>query len=142
MAGRRRARANDAPRAPRVRPPPHAKAAPPAAAPLLSPPARTPADPTPPLIPPGAPPPGAQAVVADMIGRGYVDDAAFARHFVETRASRGYGAARLAADLRAKGVPPAFITAALAPLDTEAQLDRARAVARRRLPALRKVAPE
>jgi regulatory protein len=77
-----------------------------------------------------------------MIGRGYVDDAAFARHFVETRAARGYGAARLAADLRAKGVPPGLVTAAVGALDTESQLERARAVARRRLPALRKAAPQ
>jgi regulatory protein len=94
------------------------------------------------LIRRGAPPDVAEAVVTDLIGRGHVDDAAFARYFVETRAARGYGAARLAADLRAKGVPPALVAAALGALDAEAQLERARAVARRRLPALRKVAPE
>ena len=43
----------------------------------------------------------AAEVVADLVGRGYVDDAAFARHWVETRAARGYGAARLRAALLA-----------------------------------------
>ncbi len=81
-------------------------------------------------------------MVTDLGARGYVDDAAFARHFVETRVARGYGAGRLAAELRVRGVEPALITAALAALDSGAQLDRARAVARRRLPALRRVAPE
>jgi regulatory protein len=93
------------------------------------------------LIRRGAPPEIAAAVVTDLAGRGYVDDAAFARHFVETRAARGYGAARLATDLRARGVPAGLVTAALAELDAEAQLDRARAIARRRLPGLRRVAP-
>jgi len=90
----------------------------------------------------GAPPDVAAAVVADMVGRGYVDDAAFARHFVETRAARGYGASRIAADLRARGVAAGLVSAALVDLDPGAQIDRARAIARRRLPALRRVAPD
>ena len=76
-----------------------------------------------------------------MIGRGYVDDAAYARNFVESRAARGYGAARLAADLRARGVSGPLVAAALATVDGEAQLERARVLARRRLPALRRAAP-
>jgi SOS response regulatory protein OraA/RecX len=52
-------------------------------------------------------------VVADLVGRGYVDDAAFARHWVETRAARGLGAARLAAELR-PGAWPRRCQAALA----------------------------
>ena len=84
----------------------------------------------------------AAAVVDDLRGRGYVDDATFARHFVETRAARGYGPARIAADLRARGVAAALISAALADVDAGAQLERARAIARRRLPALRRVAAE
>ena len=94
------------------------------------------------LVRRGAPPEVAAAVVTDLRGRGYVDDAAFARHFVETRAARGYGAARLAADLRARGVAPAIVTAALGMLDADAQLERARGLAGRRLAALRRVAPE
>jgi len=80
-------------------------------------------------------------VVADLVGRGYVDDAAFARHWVETRAARGLGAVRLAAELRARGVAPPLIAAALAALAPEAALERARAAARRRLPALRRLPP-
>jgi len=81
-------------------------------------------------------------VVADLVGRGYVDDAAFARHWVQTRAARGYGAARLRAELRARGVPAPLIDAALAALEGDDQLEQARAVARRRLPALRRGKPE
>jgi regulatory protein len=76
-----------------------------------------------------------------MVGRGYVDDAAFARHFVETRVARGYGAARIAADLRARGVAAGLVSAALADVDAGAQLERARAIAHRRLPVLRRVSP-
>jgi regulatory protein len=84
----------------------------------------------------------ADAVVADLVERGHVDDAAFARHWVETRAARGYGAARLRAELRARGVPSSTIDAALASLAADTAFDQARAVARRRLPVLRRSAPE
>jgi regulatory protein len=94
------------------------------------------------LVRRGAPPDVAAAVVADLGTRGHVDDAAFARHFVETRAARGYGASRLASELRLRGVAPTLIAAALGALESGTQLDRARALARRRLPALRRVAPE
>jgi regulatory protein len=142
MAGRRRARADGAPRTSRERRVLDAKAARLAAADLLSRRAWTEAELTRRLVRRGAPAEVAAAVVTDLIGRGYVDDAAFARHFVETRAGRGYGASRLAADLRARGVPPAVASAALGALDPDAQLDRARALATRRLAALRRVAPE
>jgi regulatory protein len=79
----------------------------------------------------------AAAAIADLVGRGYLDDAAFARRWVETRAGRGYGRARLRAELTLRGVARPLIDAALAELDPEASLERARAVARRRLPALR-----
>jgi regulatory protein len=136
MPGRRRSRAGDAPRVL------DAKATRVAAGDLLARRAWTESELTRRLVRRGAPPDVAAAVVADLAGRGYVDDAAFARHFVETRAARGYGAARLAADLRARGVPPAVVAAALGTLDAGAQLDRARAIAARRLPALRRVTPE
>jgi regulatory protein len=71
-----------------------------------------------------------------------VDDAAFARQWVQTRAARGYGAARLRAELRGRGVPTPLIDAALDALADDEQLERARAVARRRLPALRRGKPE
>jgi SOS response regulatory protein OraA/RecX len=56
---------------------------------------------------------------------------------VEARSARGYGPARLAAELRTRGVPASLITAALSSLDADGELERARATARRRLPALR-----
>jgi len=90
----------------------------------------------------GAPREVAVDVVADLAGRGYVDDAAFARHWVETRAARGVGPARLRAELRARGVGPALVDAALAALAPDEALERARAAARRRLPALRRGRPE
>jgi regulatory protein len=82
-------------------------------------------------------------VVADLTARGYLDDAAFARHWVATRAARGYGPARLRAELRARGVAAALIEAALAVAaraagNDDSELERARAVARRRLPALQR----
>jgi regulatory protein len=80
-------------------------------------------------------------VVDDLTARGHVDDRAFALRWVETRAARGYGAARLRAELRLRGVEPALIVAALAPLAAESQLGQARAVARRRYPALLRTAP-
>jgi regulatory protein len=45
---------------------------------------------------------------------GLLDDAAFARNFVETRAARGRGPARLVRDLQAMGVDRRHIDAALA----------------------------
>jgi len=94
------------------------------------------------LVRRGAPEDVAQAVVADLAARGYVDDAAFARHWVETRSARGYGAGRLRAELRAHGVPAALIDGALASLTTDAALGRAREAARRRLPALARGRPD
>ena len=136
MTGRRRSRDGAAPSSRRERRVLDAKAARLAAGDLLSRRAWTMAELTRRLVRRGAPPEVAAAVVDDLAGRGYVDDAAFARHFVETRAARGYGTARLAADLRGRGVAPALITAALADLDGGAQLERARSLARRRLAAL------
>jgi regulatory protein len=84
----------------------------------------------------GAPVDVADDVVADLTARGYLDDEAFARHWVAARAPRGYGPARLRAELRARGVDTALIEAALAVVNDDGELERARAVARRRLPAL------
>jgi regulatory protein len=83
-------------------------------------------------------------VVADLTARGYLDDAAFARQWVATRSTRGYGPARLRAELRARGVAPPLIDAALAARDdaAERELEEARAVARRRRPALERAGRE
>ena len=74
-------------------------------------------------------------VVADLAARGYVDDAAFARHWVATRA------ARLRAELRARGVATPLIDAAVAEVSGGNVLARARAVAEHRRPGLRDVEP-
>lgn len=93
------------------------------------------------LVRRGAPEAVAAAVVADLVTRGYLDDGAFARQWVETRRTR-YGPARLRAELRARGVAPALITAALSGLTAEASLARARELAWRRWPALARQRPE
>jgi regulatory protein len=90
----------------------------------------------------GAPPEIATEVVDDMAARGYVDDADFARHWVESRTKRGYGAGRLRAELRARGVAPPVIDRALAPVTSDRTLVAARAVAARRLPVLARGAPD
>ena len=90
----------------------------------------------------GAPADVAVAVVDDLAGRGYVDDAAFARQWIETRASRGYGASRLRSELIARGVAANVIAGALGSLAPEATLDTARDAAKKRLPALRRGATD
>lgn len=87
----------------------------------------------------GAPADVAASVVADLTARGYLDDAAFARQWVLSRAPRGYGAARLRAELRQRGVAAHLIATALATLDGDAALEEARAVARRRMPAFKRL---
>jgi regulatory protein len=81
-------------------------------------------------------------VVTDFTARGYLDDAAFACRWVEVRAGRGYGPARLRSELRARGVAVALIDAALAESDADGALEQARALARRRLGALRRARPD
>jgi regulatory protein len=85
----------------------------------------------------GAPAEVAAAVIADLLARGHLDDAAFARHWVAVRAARGYGGARLRAELSARGVTGSLIEAALADLDAADALARARTVALRRFASLR-----
>jgi regulatory protein len=86
----------------------------------------------------GAPAEVAAEVVNDLVARGYVDDAAFARQWVTARAARGYGAARLRAELRTRGIALPLIAAALSALGGDDTLASARETARRRLPALRR----
>jgi regulatory protein len=90
----------------------------------------------------GAPADVAIEVVDDLVARGYVDDAAFARQWVSARAARGYGAARLRMELRARGIAPPLISAALSALGGDDTLARAREAARPRLPALRRGRPD
>jgi regulatory protein len=64
-----------------------------------------------------------------------LDDAAFARNFVQSRASRGRGPARLRQDLRVRSVPEPFIDAALQEQwpEPESALDLAASLAARRM---------
>jgi regulatory protein len=55
-----------------------------------------------------------QAATERAAGLGLLDDAAFAQGYVETRAARGRGPARLARDLMAMGVERSVIDAAIA----------------------------
>ena len=80
--------------------------------------------------------------MAELAGRGYIDDAAFARRWVEARAARGYGGGRLRRELRTRGVAGEVIEAALAVLTPEGALERCRQAARQRLPALRRAGSE
>ena len=86
----------------------------------------------------GAPAEIAQAVVADLTARGYVDDQAFARWWAEARASgRRVGSRRLRQELAAKGIPREMAEAAIAAAFEEVgETERALEAARRRLPGL------
>lgn len=70
------------------------------------------------------------AVLAEMEAHNWVNDAQFARDWVEDRADRKkYGKSRLAAELRRKGVDKDEVTAALGAVNEEDELERARAAA-------------
>ena len=94
------------------------------------------------LIRRGAPTDVANSVVDDLTGRGYLDDGAFARHWIESRAARGFGAQRLRAELLARGVARGVVDAALVAHASEADLEAARAAGRRRLAVLRRGRPD
>jgi len=88
----------------------------------------------------GAPPEVAAAVVGDLTSRGYLDDESFARFWAEARArGRRLGSIRLRQELRAKGIPPALVTAAVtAAFDEVPETERVLDAARRRLTALQR----
>jgi len=90
----------------------------------------------------GAPSDVAEAVVADLEARGYVDDRAFATTWAEVRArERAVGRERLREELVARGVARPLVEAAIDRAFTETdELTRARAAAARRLAALRRSA--
>jgi regulatory protein len=91
----------------------------------------------------GASPDVARAVVADLAGRGYVDDQAFARWWAEARArGRRIGSRRLRQELAVKGIPREMAEAAItAAFEDVAEADRALEAARRRLPVLLRAQP-
>jgi regulatory protein len=91
----------------------------------------------------GAPAEVAEAVVQEMVGRGYVDDAALAAAWAESRArDRGFGRQRLRQSLAARGAARPLVEAAVERAFAETdEVARAEAVAARRLAVLRRGAP-
>jgi regulatory protein len=92
----------------------------------------------------GAPADVAEAVVADLEARGYVDDRAFAVTWVEVRGrERGFGRERLRQELLQRGIAKPIVDAAIAGAFVEVdELARAHAVAARRLGPWRRRMPE
>ena len=90
------------------------------------------------LVMKGHPPEAAEAALARLKRAGLVDDARFALHYVETRASRGRGPLRLRRDLAALGVERGLVDAALAEAfgGDGGTAPRADALARKRLAQL------
>jgi regulatory protein len=81
----------------------------------------------------GCPPDDVAAVIERLTARRYLDDAEFARAWVTARAHRAaVGPARLARELRAKGIPEGQIATALSSLAAEWTPSEAAAEAVRR----------
>jgi regulatory protein len=92
----------------------------------------------------GAPTDVAEAVVAELESRGYVNDRAFALTWAETGArDRSLGRQRLREELQARGIARPLVDAAItrAFVDTD-ELTQARVAASRRLTVLRRRAPD
>ena len=66
------------------------------------------------LVRKGHPGPAVDAAIERAAGLGLLDDAAFARNYVQTRGARGRGPSRLTRDLMAMGVERGHIDRALA----------------------------
>lgn len=72
----------------------------------------------------------AESAAARLAESGLIDDSRYAHRFVELRAARGEGKYALRTKLRAKGIDPGIIDAALeAGLDDSAQISAARQLA-------------
>ena len=86
-------------------------------------------------------PDDAAATVLDRFTEvGLIDDAAFARAWVNSRqAGRGLARRALGAELRAKGVDPELTAAALEEVDPQDEWDAARRLVARRLPSMQRL---
>jgi len=88
----------------------------------------------------GIEPPVLEAAIQELTGHGYLDDGRFARVFAQDkRALSEWGSARIRRELVARGVDREHIDDALAAHEdwaqpAEAELERARALMRRRFP--------
>lgn len=92
------------------------------------------------LVRKGHPAPAVEAALLECERMGLIDDLAFARSFVESRAARGRGPARVARDLGAAGVERAVIDQALVDWPASAPPEAlALALARKRAGQLRDV---
>jgi regulatory protein len=80
----------------------------------------------------GVPAAAAEAVLGRLADVGLIDDAAFARAWVESRHhARGLGRRSLAAELKQRGVPGEEVSAALGALDPAQEMATARRLAQR-----------
>jgi regulatory protein len=76
-----------------------------------------------------------EAVIGELCEQGYLDDERYAHRFADDRRRLdGWGAERIERRLRAVGVAPEAIAAALAQQDAGAELEAALALLRRRFP--------
>jgi regulatory protein len=75
------------------------------------------------------------AVVAELVGEGWLDDAAYARRFAEDRRHLdGWGSDRIERRLRALGVDRGLVEAAVGAVPVEDERDAALDLLRRRFP--------
>ena len=75
------------------------------------------------------------SVIGELCEQGYLDDARFAQRFADDRRRLdGWGAERIERRLRAQGVEPELVAAAVGEQDHGAELDAAVALLRRRFP--------
>ncbi len=91
----------------------------------------------------GVPAEAAEAILARFTDAGLIDDAAFARAWVESRHhSRGLSKRSLSAELRRHGVQNEEIRAAVDELDPEQEIETARQLVERKLASTRGRPPE
>ncbi len=83
----------------------------------------------------GVEPAAADAALAEIAGAGYLDDAGFARRFVEDRRRLDrWGEDRIARALERRGIAPELVREALVGRGAEAELEAARALLAERVP--------
>lgn len=80
----------------------------------------------------------AERTVTKFVDAGLVDDAEFAQAWVQSRHHhRGLGRRALRHELRNKGLDEQLVTAALADVDSDSEVDRARELVQRKLRSIR-----
>ena len=91
------------------------------------------------LVMRGHPPGAADQAVERATTVGLLDDATFARHFIQTRSARGRGPARLRRELVGMGVPPLLVDRVLAEETPQDGHEAVAALIRKRAAQLREV---